>query len=423
MKSLLAALLISVSIPALGCGDGKDGPGSWAETPVATPPAEPTVPPADGTALPPVADDPTAIAAGPSLRGDPAFSLATLNSAERTWYDMTLAEIEASRSYISARASTNDLYTQGRTVGNYNAALLMALRATGDLRFLDRVAEISQAARSLLKDAWADGSRDGFIDWQWTYDASSPYYGKDTHPMDEAMTAGAVALVAYAFHVNRNLKPSYAEKADFWRGWLENHFLAKWTVRAGDPVAAWESEDRGFFKRLAHPRARQLQLAYCLWKITGNDFYRQRATAITDQLMTHVQINPYRTSAYRWKHQISGPDEGWQRINYAEYFMGVILALSVDGYALYADPVEMRRYTSTFRDVVLTRYGYPYSSMAYRVDGSGSTGTMVASLSGFARWDTSGTLLRVARTRAPYESGSWSGISLRSYALMAVSDR
>jgi hypothetical protein len=356
-----------------------------------------------------------------TLRIDPAFTPSRLGPTERAWYDRLLASMSNSRTLIDTRAGEDDLYTLGRSVGDYTASLLLALRATGDRAFLDRVAEISEIYRADLADAWDNGTQDGFVNWRWHEDPASSYYGTDLHQLDETMTHGNVALVAYAFHVNRDVDPSYGEKADFWRGYLENQFLAKWTARAGgDPVAAWDNEGTGLYKRYTHPRANQLRLAYYLWKITGNDFYRQRAEPIATELLAHVQTNPDVPSAYRWKHQVSGSDLGWQQINYAHYFMFPVLEMHLENYLGYASESNMGRYASTFRDVVFGPFGPGYGTMAYRVYGTETAGSEFYEMAGFGRWDQTGSLLNMANSR--YLCGL-DGVYISAGALMAVSQR
>lgn len=353
-----------------------------------------------------------------SIVGDPAFDASQLDADEQLWYSRVQASIVTSTGTVETRASSNNLYELGRYVGDYTSALLVALRATGDLAFLDRVAEVSELYRATLSDAWLDGTTDGYVNWLWLETESAVQYGTDTHQMDEAMTHGNVAQVAFALDANRDLDPSYAEKADFWIDYLENQFLAKWTERAGDPVEAWENGSTGFYKRLLHPRANQQRLAYYLWRLTGDSFYQQRADDIAAEIEAHMETNPDAPTAYRWKHQVSGSDEGWQRINYAQYVMRAAIEMHLEGYDWYADDAEMGRFASTFRDVVFD----PSSpgTMAYRVYGTETTSTSVYGLAGFGRWDTTGEILDIAE--ANYDEGSY-GLSVAAYALLAVSDR
>ncbi len=372
----------------------------------------------DDTVADDTGDDPDAVGVL-SLYGDPRFDPDMLSADETLWVGRLNAALERSAGTARARAGSGDLYLLGRYVGDYVAALLAALRATGDLAYLDRVLELSTLYRADLADAWLDGTEDGFLNWLWLADpASETFYGKDTIPLDEAMTHGNVALVAYAFHVNRDIDPTYAEAADFWVDYLEDHFLAKWTSReGGDRLAAWTD---GFYKRFTHPRGNQLRLAHYLHACTGDPFYGTRAQEIASELAAHAEPNPTHPDAYRWTHQVAGTDEGWQKINYAQYVMRVLIEMSLEGVASFDDADVMARYASTFRDVVFGGRGPAFDTMAERVDGSGSTSAGVYGLAGLGRWDETGTLLEVAERHV---SDGSAGVSVAAYALMAVSNR
>lgn len=363
--------------------------------------------------------------AGIPMRVDPSFDPQRLAADERLWYDRLEASIEASRGVIDDRASSGDLYYGGRTVGDHNAALLVALRMTGDRSLLDRVAEVSELYRAQLADAWLDGTTDGYLNWLWLIEPeTTTYYGNDLHQADEVIMHGNVALVAYALHLNRDLDASYAEKADFWLGYLENHFLAKWYDRSGaDPVTAWEATEsqsgNALYRRFVVTRANQLRLAYYLWKMTGNPFYADRASSCASDLSEHMQLNPGSPTSYQWKHQISGSDLGWQRINYAQYFLRVVQEMHLEEFGDFAQESEMERFASTFADVVFPAAGAPYGSMAERVDGSGTVPFNLYNLAGFGRWDDSGFILD--RAESEYSTGL-SGVSNAAYALLAVVD-
>ncbi|MFQ5719665.1 MAG: hypothetical protein ACE5IK_08945 [Acidobacteriota bacterium] len=348
--------------------------------------------------------------------GDPLFDPNSLSGEMRVWYDRMWESIEASRATVDARSSSRDLYLLGRYVNDYTTALIFALRATGDLRFLDRAAEIWENARATLADEWCDGTTDGYVNWVWLInpDVTSEYC-KDTHHMDEAMAHGPVALLAYTLDRNRDLDPAYGEKADFWVSYLETQFLAKWTARAGDPVAAWET-GAGFYKRFTHPRANQLRVAYYLHKLTGKPFYLERAGAIDSDLASHLEVNPSVSTALQWKHQVAGTDEGYQKVQYAHYFMNVAMEMNLEGFGSDADAATMAKFASTFRDVVLK----PASSMTERVDGTGSVGRKLYGHSGLGRWDPTHMILD--RAEAAYRPGS-TGVNLAGAAMMAVSNR
>ena len=358
-------------------------------------------------------------AASSTLRGDPTFRLEDLPPDALYWHGRLKEAIVGGDAYIQQHSRSDDLYRIGRTVGDYNSALIMALRATGDLSFLDRVVEICNNIRADLADAWDDGTTDGYLNWRWRKEPAT-YYGNDLHRTDELFTHMNLAMVAYTFEVNRDLKPAYAEQADFWKSYLLDHFLPKWTERAGgDPIAAWNTGD-GFWRRTTSPRAQQLRGAYYLYKLTGDSFFLDRAEECAADVVHFAQINPAVPTAYRWKHAISGTDEGWQRVNYANYLMRAVLEMNLEGYTDWRLDSEMERYASTFRDVVWTSTVAPFDTMTYRVSGEGETQTRLYCMAGLARWDPTGKILALADVRwaaHPY------GVSIAAYALAAVSPR
>ncbi len=365
----------------------------------------------------PATADPTVAEPMPAARDvqvDPDFDPGHLSPLARTWYDRVVESIEASRETIETRAASDDLYLLGRFVGDYQAALVAALRATGDRRFLDRVYEVAEIARASLRDAWDDGTTDGHLNWRMRTADAPPYHGNDRHQMDEAMVHGNVALWAAVLDANRDVDARFAEAADFWRDYLENHFLAKWRVRAGgDRVASWDGP-RGFYKRFVHPRINQLRAAHYLWRLTGDGFYRERERSVSADVLGAIVENPTHPGAVRWKHQVSGKDEGWQKLNYAQYALRVMIELyeeQVDGF----DEWLMTRLATTVRDVVFAEADE--HRMTARISGEGSTGLRVFALSAYAAWDPTGRILRIAD--ATYKPGSY-GLSTAAYALWAL---
>ena len=323
-----------------------------------------------------------------------------------------------SESTVDTRSGSGDLYLLGRYVNDYTTSLIWALRATGDLSFLDRAAELWENARLDLSDAWCNGTTDGYLNWLWLYDpTASAFYCNDLHEMDDSMTHGVVAMLAHALDQNRQFGNGYGAKADFWVDYLENHFLQKWYDRDGSALISWQSG--GLYKRLTHPRMNQLRIAYYLHKITGNTFYVDRAQEMVQELVVGLEVNPTVPTAYQWKHQISGNDEGYQRINYAHYYMNGILEMYFEQFDVYGDESEMQKYMSTFRDVVLTKFGSPWNNMSYLVDGSGSTSMNLYGLTSFARWDTTGTLLQIAND--VYSTSS--NVALSAGVLLGLTDR
>jgi hypothetical protein len=353
-----------------------------------------------------------------AILADPGFKPASLSPEMQLWHDRMLDAMRTSATTIDGRSRSGNLYELGRYLNDYTTALLNALRATGDARFLDRAAQLWDQSRPKLADAWLDGTKDGYVNWLWLQTPGDFHYGKDLHSMDEAMTHGSVAALAYALHQNRNLSSSYASRADFWTDYLEKHFLAKWNKRANGSVAAWES-NAGFYKRLTHPRSNQLRIAHYLHRITDKTFYKERAEVIARELCQHMENHPKKPGAYQWKHELDGGGT-FQKINYAHYFMNVVIDMHLEGYGLYAQNSEMEKYMRTFRDVVLPKVGHPWSQMAERVDGSGTYSYPLYGLSGFARWDSTGYLLQAAETRYSADKAGY-GVAVAAGALLSLS--
>jgi hypothetical protein len=156
------------------------------------------------------------------------------------------------------RALGGDAYDYGRWLFQYNSALLVGLRSTGDLRFLDEVDAVAQLMRAELSDSWCDGvarsvdvnirygtvtSPDGFENFRLRSGGGRDHC-RDTGDLNEALVHGHLAMVMYAYHVNRYAaSPSgidYGERADFWLAYLRDDFEAKWRLRSG---AAWPDMD------------------------------------------------------------------------------------------------------------------------------------------------------------------------------------
>ncbi|MBU1975834.1 MAG: hypothetical protein KKG59_05510 [Nanoarchaeota archaeon] len=370
-----------------------------------------------------------------SIVGNPNFDPDTLSADERVWYDRTIESMTDSSDYIEGIADSNNLYELGRTLNMYTTSLLRALRATGDLQFLERASELWKIASADLDDSWCDGTQDGedgYLNWVWAEGQPGDlYYCRDIHAMDESMTHGIVAALADALDQNRAQGEEYgydfAAEADFWLDYLENHFLAKWYARnGGDQDAAWDTSNGanppngGFYKRLAHPRFNQLRIAYHLHQITGDEFYSDKFDEIVAELLAHPSDNPDDTEepiAYRWKHEVAGADEGWQEMTYARYVTDPMLDLWAEG--VFGDDTRMEKYMATFRDHVFTIP--PHTTMYGRTYGTEDlVGFNMYTFSGFARWDPTETLAGFAEDN--YEMGT-GGFYIASGMLFALAER
>lgn len=357
---------------------------------------------------------------------------AALTPQEQVWFDRLLAAMTASEVLANSIMTTGDAYDLGRGGGDYVESLLMAYRATGDVRFLNRVYDLSEMARGSLRDAWLDGTTDGYLGWLWLIDPSNAtYYGRDTNWLDESISSGNAALWAWALHANRGLDPRYGVAADFWRNWLENHFLAKWYARAGgNPLTAWNTPYAAFYKPDTEPRSANWRLAHYLWRITGNTFYRDRENEIVNELIGANHLNPARPNAYRWTKETNPSSVNWQPVNYANYYMRVVLEMNLEGMPFFSSPVEMKRFAATFREVVYASTLPARTTMTNTVNGDGSTGYALYAFNGFGAWDSTGFLMNLA-DQSITGAGNYAGggtskaarndVHMSAYALMALS--
>jgi hypothetical protein len=302
-----------------------------------------------------VGDSTTLVTPPLRLGGQPDFARGNLNSEQRLWYDRFWAAVVRDRQGdrpdfdATSGAGSDNLYTYARPINQHMNALLTAFRATGDLKILDEVDRLAQIMRAQLFDGDCDGSnKDGFLNWRYRRHPDSVHWCRDIHEMDEMLTHAGVAQFAYAFHANRALTSpggvDYAERADFWRNYLENHFEAKWRKRSG---RAWPRMD--FLTRtLFHPNIQFIRYHYYMWKITGKDEYRAYAQSQTDKLMDTVRSQNKQTggllrvptplgTAIVWSHR--APDPGWSSVSehgqsfvYSRYSIIPMADLHMEGF-------------------------------------------------------------------------------------------
>lgn len=350
---------------------------------------------------------------------------------EQVWYGRLLAGMAASDVLVETIMTRGDSYELGRDGGNYIEALLVAFRATGDVQFLERVYELSELARGSLHDSWLDGTTDGYTAWRWLADPSNAtYYGKDTNWLDESISSGNAALWAWALHANRGLDARYGVAADFWRDWLEDHFLAKWYARAGGALTAWNTPYAAFYKPDTEPRSANWRLAHYLWRLTGNTFYRDRRDEIVTELAGSNEVNPAHPTAFRWTKETDPASTNWQLVNYANYYMRVVLEMNLEGMPFFGSDANMKRFAGAFRDVVFASSMPSLSAMANNVNGDGSMGYALHAFNGFSTWDSTGFLMDLADASIT-GAGNYAGgglskaarndVYISAYALLALS--
>ena len=262
---------------------------------------------------------------GLSLRGNPDFDRARLGDQQQLWYDRLWSAIDRHEDADSWAAS-NDTYRYGRYLNLHFAQLMLALRATGDLKILDEIARLTER----MADELDDTNGDGYLNWIYQHGDSS-YVGDDEHEMDDLLTHSSIAAVMYAFHVNRDLpSPSgdydYGALADFWLDYLQNHYEPKWRDR--------NDQSDGFpftGKHLAHPRANAIRLHYYMGLVSGDEGYIEWANELARMIDENfVTTDSPSGEAFVWCHSTEKCLYA-QPTNYVRYTGTAVLELALEG--------------------------------------------------------------------------------------------
>lgn len=295
---------------------------------------------------------PSALTQGVPMRGDPAFDQATLPSDVNVYYQDVLDTLNRPDYYPNSieAALTGDLYQIGRVVNVHVTTLLTLFRYTHDLQLLDAVDLTMQAARSTLSDT----NGDGFRNWRWLHDPRNPqWYGDDFHVMDEIMTHGVVAAVAWAYQNNRGLtSPSgidYGERADFWRRYLKNDFEPKWQARNNVSSLRYLRVD------LMHPYMQAIRYYHYMGLITGDSGYTDEAQRLANDLLREIKEVPTASgTAYVWGMGLRSKGSAVRFVQptlYANYTVQTMQELALEGMAPFADSdfmVKVARTVTTF---------------------------------------------------------------------------
>lgn len=319
---------------------------------------------------------------GSSLRGNPKFFESQLPQEARMWYKRMWAAIKRSSSNTRGLAASGDLHKYGKRLNMHNTALLTAFRVTGDLRLLDEIDRSMQFMRGKLKDAWLDGTRDGYLNWLYLHSNNKKHkgYGKDTRgALDDVLTHAHVAAMAYAFHVNRDLKsPSgvnYAERARFWTNYLKNHFEAKWRKRNARSITYQKASFPFLKPNTNHAYTQWLRYHYYMYKLTGDKGYQNELVRMGKVIEKDYldKITPV-GKALLFEHQIvSDPRQprglssglGLQATTYVQYSASAAMELHLEG----VDPFNksfMQKFAATLSHYILDSHS---STIAVDVGG------------------------------------------------------
>ena len=319
-----------------------------------------------------------------ALRGDPGFSRSDLSSAQREWYDALWTAIDNPDQFPNATdlAKSGDIYLYRGGLQDYVISLLTAFRMTGDLKLLDEVDRIAEIMRDELKDAWRDGTKDGFLNWVDLYDSDKNFRGKDTQ-MDYDLKANAlVAQIAWALQNNRDLKsPSgvnYGAHADFWKDYLVNDFEAKWRKRKGVKSGFPFISESGF-----HTYHSFMKWHYYMGKLTGNSAYSKEAERMADVFWHEFKdtSSDYGT-ALVWPRKVQKYTSDLNEMEpttYADAVVQEAVDLHFEGFNGYAKDSNMQKFANTVADFVIDDNSF--NSFARDIGGGKSRAGIAASSS------------------------------------------
>jgi len=310
--------------------------------------------------------DPPSVVRALSFRGDPAFDVGALSAEQRVRYeDFLRSALDPEHVHgIMEIAGSDCLFQYGRMpFSSHVQAVLMAFRLTGDLTLLDHVDRIAERMREELRDGWrgtvdgTDGTRDGYLNWVHRRHEIPELTGKDTHRVNEQMTHGLVAMIAYALEANRDLEsPSgrdYAAHADFWRDYLVNHFEAKWRerrgVESGHPIMTRTGYHTNYVWTRYH---------YFMWRLTGDDAYLEGANKLADTLWGEARVaDTPKGPAYVWMQELvdlGGRSRLYlQPTSYASGIFGTSVTFHLEGFHRWASADTLHSLARTVTEFMM----------------------------------------------------------------------
>lgn len=370
------------------------------------------------------------------LRGNPSFSPDKLPPNARLWYDRLWAAIESPNRFPdpiggNLGALHGDAFHYARRMNVQITAQLWAFRATGDLHLLDDVARITDVMRNgvypddhpvpelrgqkIMRDWGYEFSEteldlaqrniveDGYLNFVWLLEPNV-YYLTDYHRMDEMLLHAWLAAVAYAFDVNRDLVSpngyNYAERADFWRDYLQNDFEAKWRERSR---RTWPRMD--FVTRsLLHPHVQFIRYHYYMYRLTDDEEYLHYAEEKTRELFAvetpesgirgFVAVETPLGSAYVWPHSQSVQSEHSttaQPTTYGTYTIAAAIDLAFEGFDKWGASGTMEQFANTVAWFIIdkTHEEEPELTFAATVAGDHGAGGLAVKEGELIRWTSS----------------------------------
>jgi hypothetical protein len=253
-------------------------------------------------------------------------------------------------------ANSDDIWWYGHYLQTHVHTVSLVFRMTGDLELLDHLDELAEIMRSHLRDGWrntkdgTDGTRDGYLNWAHRTVTTNENHGKDLRLQYDIKAHTTVAMIAYALHNNRDLTSpggrNYGANADFWKGYLVNHFEAKVRSRNDStdgrfPMVDWPPQNE------AH--ADWTKWHYYMGLLTGKRAYTTEAERLSDILLKQfVQCNTPNGTAYVWRrsrtdHYAAAYGDYLMPIGYAEFIYADAIEFYLEGFHAWTNPTHLER--------------------------------------------------------------------------------
>jgi len=227
-----------------------------------------------------------------------------------------------------------------------------------------------------------DTNGDGYKNWLHktrTDSSSNKYLNDDYHVMNEELTHGMVASMAYTLK-----QAGYSSSAKFWTDYLKNDFEAKWRKRSGKRSGFPFIEHK-----LMHPTLNIIRYNYYMYKLTGDSDYYSEAKRLASKVRGTMHSSD---GGYVWAHEVSSRS-GCQPMTYVKYTTSALADLSTASSSLF-DSSFMKRVAYTMAHKTLKNSSG--TSLADNICGSGSYGSvnMFAEYpyAQLAPWDSLGRL-------------------------------
>jgi hypothetical protein len=285
------------------------------------------------------------------MEGDPNFSLSSLDDTNVDQFGVTLREwYSRMKNSMALKTRDSDFDRDsnrpwGREGNSHVTALLIAMRYTGDLTLLDEAVRLVELAWN--KMTVAGGHR---------------YWSGYDQELDVPLTAGLVACVAWACHLNRSLiSPAghnYGAISDKYRNWLLNDYKPRWegiTGRHG--LLPWIKKDQ------QHTYVNNMRTLWYLGRLGGGGGHSQLAyfdavaamltRRLADDAVCAAGHSGRNTRVYRHSVEGTGSTGGvLQYTTYVRYEISAYIDLMLDGADSRLDSAFFSEWANSLADFV-----------------------------------------------------------------------